>query len=152
MFLEFETNVSTKLTLGHFLGYPGQISHSVGGPLRLRDRIFQVTGLGAGRLGGLAGGISRNSGGLVGSSQVSPLHHAGQGESAGKDSEPERVQSNRIARRPLPDGFFVLTLWGAFGGAVAAAILGVATLFGVPHFESKDPGKGQKDGDRQKPS
>jgi hypothetical protein len=73
--------------------------------------------------------IGCGSGRSIGSYQEVSLHRASYNQSPSQNGEQERVEGNGIVRRPLPKGFFVLTVWGFMGGAlVVAAILGLSAM------------------------
>ena len=125
--------------------------HSIGGTLSFRSRILQVANLGAGSLCSFERGVRSCARGSVGSHQEVSLPHTRDGQTGSEDGKEQRVQSNRVSGIP-PGEPRTLMCAALVGALVTATILGVATLFGGPHFESKSPGKNQKGGDRQKPS
>lgn len=107
----------------------GQIGHFIGGPFGFSDGILNVGILGSDSLRAPESGISGGFGGTIRADQEVSLPNAGGRERQREDGQEKRVEGNRIVRRPVPQGFLMLLVWGGIAGiAITSTILGVATF------------------------
>ena len=87
-------------------------------------------------------GFSGYAGGSIGTNQEVTLPYTGYDQRASKERKDSRVKPDHVMRGPLPESFLIGSFYCALiGGAIAATILGVATV--ISFRPSKNAGANQ---------